>query len=208
LTNDAQKRTAHLRYSGFSNPQPHLWLQKVQFRSVKVVVKSPPIANLQDFAGTVTNSEPSRLNKKCVFMKKIDKLKKNKILVFLYWCSRIGMGLTFIISGTRKLPKVKFTTLPIDNPVGFYFEAMYATGFYWNFIGYFQILIGILIFFNRFVVISSLLMMPVVINIFLVSIALNMSGTPIITSAMLLGNLLLLVWHIKNYKTLFIKPIS
>jgi len=51
-------------------------------------------------------------------------------------------------------------------------------------------------------------MMPVVINIFLVSIALNMRGTPIITSAMVLGNLLLLVWHIKNYKTLFIKQIK
>lgn len=140
-------------------------------------------------------------------MEQIDKLKKNKNLVFLYWCARIGMGLTFIISGIRKLPGVKFTALPIDNPVGFYFEAMHSTGFYWNFIGYFQILIGILIFFNRFVVISSLLMMPVVINIFLVSLALNMSGTPIITSAMILGNLLLLGWYFKNYRTLFIRPI-
>jgi uncharacterized membrane protein YphA (DoxX/SURF4 family) len=141
-------------------------------------------------------------------MVSINELKKNKFLVLLYWSARIGMGLTFIISGIRKLPGVKFTTLPIDNPVGFYFEAMHSTGFYWNFIGSFQILIGILIFFNRFVVISSLLMMPVVINIFLVSIALNMKGTPIITSAMILGNLLLLTWHIKNYKTLFIKPIG
>ena len=140
-------------------------------------------------------------------MTEIDELKKNKVLVLLYWCARIGMGLTFIISGLRKLPGVKFTTLPIDNPVGFYFEAMHSTGFYWNFIGYFQILIGILVFFNRSVVISSLLMMPVVINIFLVSVALNMRGTPIITAAMVLGNILLLAWHYKNYKTLFLKPI-
>ena len=156
----------------------------------------------------VTITKPNRLNNKSAFVEQIDKLKKNKILVFLYWCARIGMGLTFILSGIRKLPGVKFTALPIDNPVGFYFEAMYSTGFYWNFIGYFQIIVGILIFFNRFVIISSLFMMPVVINIFLVSIALNMRGTPIITSAMVLGNLLLLVWHIKNYKTLFIKPIK
>ncbi|WP_344730837.1 DoxX family membrane protein [Corallibacter vietnamensis] len=141
-------------------------------------------------------------------MEKIDELKKNKLLVFLYWCARVGMGLTFILSGIRKLPGVKFTTLPIDHPVGFYFEAMYSTGFYWNFIGYFQILIGILVFLNRFVVISSLFMLPVVINIFFVSIALNMRGTPIITSAMVLGNLLLIVWHIKNYKSLFIRPIE
>lgn len=141
-------------------------------------------------------------------MEKKEKLKKNIALTFLYWCARVGMGLTFIASGIRKIPGVKFTALPIENPVGFYFEAMHSTGFYWNFIGYFQILIGILIFFNRFVVLSSLLMMPVTINIFLVSIALNMSGTPIITSAMVLGNLLLLVWHFKNYESLLMKPIK
>ena len=117
------------------------------------------------------------------------------------------MGITFILSGTKKLPGVKFTALPIDNPVGSYFNAMYETGFYWNFIGYFQILIGVFIFFNRFVVISSLFMMPVTINIFLVSIALNMRGTPIITTAMVLGNLFLLLWHFKNYRTLFVRPI-
>ncbi len=141
-------------------------------------------------------------------MEIIDRFKKYKISRFVYWCARFGMGITFILSGIRKFPGIKFTTLPIDNPVGFYFEAMHSTGFYWNFIGYFQILIGLLIFFNRFVVLSSLLMMPVTINIFLVSIALKMTGTPIITSAMLCGNLLLLTWHLKNYTGLFKYPIN
>jgi hypothetical protein len=49
--------------------------------------------------------------------------------------------------------------------------------------------------------------MPVTINIFLVSIALNMRGTPIITTAMVGGNLFLLLWHFKNYRTLLIKPL-
>ena len=141
-------------------------------------------------------------------MEYMENLKENSGLKFVYWCARFGMGLTFIISGIRKLPGIKFTALPIDNPVGFYFEAMHATGFYWNFIGCFQILIGIMIFFNRFVVVSGLLMMPVTVNIFLVSIALNMSGTPIITSAMVLGNLFLLVWHFKNYRPLLTEPIN
>jgi apolipoprotein N-acyltransferase len=76
---------------------------------------------------------------------------------------------------------------------------MYETGFYWNFIGYFQIVIGILVFFNRFVVLSSLLMMPVTINIFLISVSLRMTGTPFITSAMVLGNTFMLLWHYENY---------
>lgn len=133
-------------------------------------------------------------------------LKEKLIMKLFYWCIRAGMGLTFILSGIRKLPGIKFTELPIDNPVGSFFNAMHETGFYWNFIGYFQIAVGVLIFFNRFVVVSSLLMMPVTINIFLLSIALNMKGTPFITSAMILGNIFLIIWNYKNYETILKKP--
>ena len=135
-------------------------------------------------------------------------LRDKFIFKWFYRAIRIGMGLTFITSGMRKLPGVKFTLLPITNPVGAYFNAMYETGFYWNFIGYYQIVIGILVFFNRFVVVSSVLMMPVTINIFLISVALNMKGTPVITSLMVLGNLFLLFWHYENYLTLIKKPIN
>ncbi|MDX2361764.1 MAG: DoxX family membrane protein [Crocinitomicaceae bacterium] len=134
-------------------------------------------------------------------------LKEKLIIKVFYWCVRAGMGLTFILSGIKKLPGVKFTELPLDNPVGSFFNAMYETGFYWNFIGYFQIAVGVLIFFKRFVVVSSLLMMPVTVNIFLVSISLNMQGTPFITSAMLLGNLFLIIWNYKNYMTILKNPL-
>ena len=134
-------------------------------------------------------------------------LKNNRAIRACYWLVRIGMGLTFIISGIRKWPGVKFTSLPVENPVGAYFNAMYETGFYWNFIGYFQIALGLLIFLNRFVVLSSLLMMPVTVNIFLVSVSLHMSGTPFITAAMLLGNAFLLFWHFPNYRSIFQKPL-
>ena len=134
-------------------------------------------------------------------------LKEKLIMKLFYWCIRAGMGLTFILSGIRKLPGIKFTELPIDNHVGSFFNAMHETGFYWNFIGYFQIVVGVLIFFNRFVVVSSLLMMPVTINIFLVSIALNMKGTPLITSSMILGNIFLIIWNYKNYVTILKKPL-
>ena len=125
----------------------------------------------------------------------------------LYWGARIGLAITFIVSGIRKFPGVKFTILPIENPVGFYFAAMHETGFYWNFIGYFQVLIGLLAFSNRSVVLSAILMMPVTINIFLISVSLNMTGTPVITSAMVLGNVFLLFWHYENYINVLKKPL-
>ncbi|WP_350291483.1 hypothetical protein [uncultured Croceitalea sp.] len=137
-----------------------------------------------------------------------EKIKKIKILKVFYWFVRISMGFGFVLSGMRKLPGIRFTILSNDNPAGAFFNAMYDTGFYWNFIGYFQILLGILIFFNRFVVLTSVLMMPVTFNIFLVSIALNMKGTSIITSTMLMANIFLLIWNQKNYKNLFLKPLE
>ena len=116
------------------------------------------------------------------------------------------MGLTFIASGLRKLPGVRFTTLPVENPVGYYFDAMYETGFYWNFIGYVQIAIGLMIFFRRFFLISPILMMPITLNIFLITISLHMTGTPLITGAMLLANTFLFAYHYEYYLPLLQKP--
>ena len=133
------------------------------------------------------------------FFRFIDQAKTRLIPKVLYWTARYGLGLAFVVSGMRKFPGIKFTILPLDNPVGFYFHAMHETGFYWNFIGYFQVLVGLLIYFKRLAPLSTLLMMPITVNIFLVSIALRMQGTPFITSMMLLGNLYLLLWYWKHY---------
>lgn len=131
----------------------------------------------------------------------IDSIKRKRFLVLLYWTIRISMGFTFIISGLRKSLGIKFTTSSIGNTIGFYFAAMLAIGFYWNFIDYFQIIIGLVAFFNRFIVITTLLMMPVTTNVFLISATLKMIGTPIIIALMLLGNTFLLFWH---HKTMFL----
>lgn len=62
-------------------------------------------------------------------------------------------------------------------------------------------------FFNHFTIMFSLLIMPVVINIFLISISLNIQGTTVITSTMVLGNLYLLIWYYKNYLKSFLNFI-
>jgi hypothetical protein len=60
----------------------------------------------------------------------IDPLRNKKVIEIGYFLLKFGMALTFILSGLRKMPGVKFTILPIDNPVGAYFQAMYDTGIY------------------------------------------------------------------------------
>ena len=139
-------------------------------------------------------------------MNSLLQLRDHKLFRLLYWVIRIGLAITFIISGVRKMPGVRFTALPVSNPVGNYFETMHQLGFYWHFIGYFQILVGILAFFNRTAPLSALLMMPVTVNIFLISIALHMKGTPFITAAMLAGNIFLLVWYYENFIRILQSP--
>ena len=125
--------------------------------------------------------------------------KNRRVFVIFYWFLKISLGVGFVISGLRKLPGVKFTSLTIENPVGLFFEGMYASGFYWNFIGYYQILVGLLLMTRWFQRLTPLLLLPVSFNIFLVSIALQMRGTPIITACMLLGNLYLILWNLQSY---------
>ncbi|MEL6811193.1 MAG: hypothetical protein AAFP76_07655 [Bacteroidota bacterium] len=133
----------------------------------------------------------------------IENLKSRSIFRIFYWFLKISLGLGFVISGLRKMPGVKFTQISTDNPIGLFFEGMYVTGFYWNFIGYYQIVVGILLmspWFNR---LTPLLLLPVSFNIFLVSASLQMTGTPIITLCMLLGNCFLIAWHYESYQPLF-----
>ena len=130
----------------------------------------------------------------------VRRLHREKLLVYFYWTIKILLGIGFVLSGLRKLPGVKFTQLPITNPVGLFFEGMYVTGFYWNFIGYYQILVGLILMTRWWQALSPLLILPVTINIFLVSVSLHMRGTPMITGLMLLGNLFLIVWHWEKYK--------
>lgn len=132
----------------------------------------------------------------------IDYIHRKRFFIFIYWAVKIGLGLAFILSGARKLPGVKFTSIPISDPVGLFFEGMYVTGFYWNFIGYYQILAGILLMTPWWKKLTPILIFPVTINIFLVSLSLHMRGTPIITSLMILGNLYLIIWHLRTYSPL------
>lgn len=133
----------------------------------------------------------------------IGKIRRYRIFRFFYWSIKISLGLGFVLSGLRKMPGVKFTSLPTSNPIGLFFEGMYSTGFYWNFIGYYQIIVGILLLINWWKQLSPVLAMPITVNIFLVSVSLNMRGTPVITTLMLLGNLFILLWHWESYLGVF-----
>ncbi len=53
----------------------------------------------------------------------MERQKNIRIFVVFDWFLKIILGLGFILSGLHKIPGVKFTTLPIENPVGLSLKA-------------------------------------------------------------------------------------
>jgi len=115
---------------------------------------------------------------------------------------RIILALAFLPSGVTKLLGNRFTMLGLDNPVGFFFEALYRTGFYWRFLGICQLLAALLLVIPRTATIGALVYFPLILNIFVITVSMHFQGTPIITGLMLLADLYLLCWDYDKLKHL------
>jgi len=123
------------------------------------------------------------------------------------WFTRILLAIAFMPSGLTKLLGNRFTSLPVENPVGFFFEALYQTGFYWNFLGFMQLLVALLLLIPRTSFFGAMIYLPIIINIFILVTAMNFTGTPFVAGLMLLANIYLLLWDYnkmhKIAKTIF-----
>lgn len=128
------------------------------------------------------------------------KVYKKKIFVLFTWATRILLFLAFLPSGLKKLLGERFTILGVDTPVGFFFEALYRTGFYWNFLGLIQLIAGILLLIPRTSFFGALIYFPIIINIFIIVVSMHFTGTPYIVGLMLIANLYLLFWDYKKVK--------
>ncbi|MBT8253163.1 MAG: hypothetical protein HKN00_12275 [Flavobacteriaceae bacterium] len=124
------------------------------------------------------------------------------IFKWFTWSVRILLALAFLPSGLKKLLGERFTSLSLESPVGFFFEALFRTGFYWNFLGGMQLLAAALLLIPRTSFLGALLYFPIIVNIFVIVTAMEFKGTPIIAGLMLLANLYLLFWDLDRLKNL------
>ena len=108
--------------------------------------------------------------------------------------NRLLLSMAFLPPGLVKLTGQRFTILPVDNPVGFFFEAMYRTGPYWRFIGLVQVLAAVLLLIPRTATLGAALFLPVVASILLITIGIGFDGTVFIVAGMLLAAIYLLCW--------------
>jgi len=132
----------------------------------------------------------------------IDRIKTKLFFKSFIWFTRILLSIAFIPSGLKKLLGERFTNISVDNPVGFFFEGLYQSGFYWNYLGFMQVLCSLLIIIPRTMYLAAVLYLPIIININIIVISMNFKGTPIITGLMLLANIYLLVWDYKKTNTI------
>lgn len=114
--------------------------------------------------------------------------------------TRLLLGVGFIAPGLTKALGNRFTTISTDNPIGYFFEAMYQTGFYWRFIGAAQVVAAILTLIPRTTTWGAICFFPIILNIFVITISMNFAGTPFVTGLMLLANLYLLCWDYHKFK--------
>ena len=108
--------------------------------------------------------------------------------------TRILLAAGFIPTGMVKMLGRRFTLISPDTPIGAFFEAMYQTGGYWQFLGFSQVLAGALLLIPRTAHLGALLFVPIMTNIFVVTVALGFRGTPLVTGLMLVAVIYLCAW--------------
>ncbi|MCF2443528.1 DoxX family membrane protein [Dyadobacter sp. CY345] len=122
---------------------------------------------------------------------------------------RYLIGGAFIFSGLGKLIGERFIPagsmqIPTEGMViDVFFETLFRTGLWWRFIGFGQVLAGLLLVTQRWSTLGAILSLPISLNIFFITVSMDFRGTPIVTGLILLGNLWLLLWDYARLRILF-----
>ncbi len=126
--------------------------------------------------------------------------------------TRYLIGGAFVFSSIIKIKGKRFTTYSQeDAPLGsamHFFETLYQTGGYWQFIGWAQVLAGFLLMTQRYAKLGAVINFPILLNVFVITISMDFGGTPLITGLMLAANLMLLIWHWGELKSLINLPYT
>lgn len=129
--------------------------------------------------------------------------KANKWYQYFAVFCRVVLALGFIPSGFVKLSGERFTALPSHHPLGHYFDALHATGFYYTFIGIAQLAIAVLLLIPRTALLGAIFYFPVILNICVLAYTTRFEGTRI-TTLMLLANLYVLGWDYDRLRSIFL----
>jgi len=121
--------------------------------------------------------------------------------------SRILLALAFLPTGLVKLMGRRFTVLDADaTSVGAFFEAMYQTGFYWNFLGLGQVVAAVLLLIPATRTLGAVLFLPIMANVTVVTWSIDFAGTRLITLLMMLASVFLVCWDWHRVRSILVPP--
>ena len=142
----------------------------------------------------------------------MDNIKKSIWAQLFIVYTRYLIGGAFVFASIVKIMGNRFTTESgADNPIDsawHFFETMYASGLYWKFIGSAQLLAGFLLLTQRYAKLGALVNLPIIVNVFVITLSYYFAYTPVITGLMLLANILLIIWDWDALKVLINLPPS
>jgi hypothetical protein len=135
---------------------------------------------------------------------------KNKTFsqIFIIYL-RYLIGFSFVFASIVKIQGLRFTAESgAENPINsafHFFETLYQSGIYWKFLGIGQLLAGFLLMTQRYAKLGALLFLPIITNVFFITISYDFNYTYVITSLMLFANLFLILWDWNTFKVLINK---
>lgn len=124
----------------------------------------------------------------------------NKILQIFTAFTRVLLFIGFTPPSIVKILNKPFTMLPDSNPVGHYFNALYQTGFYYQFLGWAQLIAAVLLLFPRTAHLGALMFLPIIANIAVLTTSVGFKGTWLLTILMTLAATYLVAWDYDRLK--------
>ncbi|MBO2011445.1 hypothetical protein [Hymenobacter negativus] len=135
-------------------------------------------------------------------------LKQSLLLQLAVIYTRYLIGGAFVFASLIKIKGQRFTQIPDDggHSVGHFFEMMYQSGLYWQFLGWAQLVAGLLLLTQRYAMLGAVMFAGIIGNIFVITLSYDFGYTPIITGLMLLATVALLLWDWNRLRVMLNLP--
>jgi uncharacterized membrane protein YphA (DoxX/SURF4 family) len=136
--------------------------------------------------------------------KQIEVIKQFKIIQLFTVLLRYLLGGAFVYASIFKIYGIRFTpksaeNAPIDS-LNHLLETMYRSEYFWQFIGWGQLAVGLLLMTQIFATLGAVMYFPMILSIFIITLSFDSSGILLTTWLMTLANIYLLLWDWNKLK--------
>lgn len=137
-------------------------------------------------------------------------LKKNFWVQLFIIYTRFMLGGGFVFASIIKIKGKRFTSGSQEDAefgtAGHFFETMFQTGEYWQFLGWAQLISGFSLMTQKFSKMGAVINLAIILNVFIITVSMDFNYTPVITFSMLMANLGLILWHWGELRIFFNLP--